>query len=114
MVNPINDATGVKSIDSDNHLSEIGPAIDDSTSIDTISISCTSKQLEALNLKSAVESATSGCDSTALFRLKASLRDIPEINEARVLYFKAELQSGNYQINNDKIARNILNCVEMA
>ncbi len=98
MVNQINDATGIKSIDADNRLKakqqEIKePVVDNRSFMDTVSISNTSKQLEAL---------------------KASLQDVPEINEARVLYFKAELQSGNYQINNDRIARNMLDPVEMA
>lgn len=47
--------------------------------------------------------------SRHLEALKSSLRDSPEINAARVLYFKQEIESGNYQINDDKIARNMLN-----
>jgi len=97
MVNQINDSSNMKSIDSDNRLKARQEAKstlqDNSFSTDSVSLSSTSKQLEAL---------------------KASLRDIPEINEARVMYFKAEIQSGNYQINSDKIARGMLNNLEMA
>lgn len=60
---------------------------------DSFSLSTTSKLLEAL---------------------KASLRDEPEINTARVLYFQAEIQLGNYQIQSDKIAMKMLNQTEMA
>lgn len=98
MVNQINDATGMKSIDADNRLKakpqeSKEPVADNRSFMDTVSISNTSKQLEAL---------------------KASLQDVPEINEARVLYFKAEIQSGNYQINNDRIARSMMDPIEIA
>lgn len=98
MVNQINDHSNMKPLDSDNRLKakqqEIkGSGADFITSSNSVSLSSTSKQLEAL---------------------KASLRDAPEINEARVLYFKAEIQSGNYQINSDTIAKNMLNNLEMA
>lgn len=99
MVNQINDSPNMKPIDSDSRLKakqqEPRGTIADNTAIssDNVSFSSTSKQLEAL---------------------KASLRDVPEINEARVLYFKAEIQSGHYQINSDKIAMNMLNNLEMA
>jgi len=46
--------------------------------------------------------------------LKESLKHIPEVNAARVLYFRAEILLGNYQINSDKIAMKMLNCIEMA
>lgn len=97
MVNQINDSAKMKSIDSESHLKtqhqEAKGTVIDSPSFNKVSISNTSKQLEAL---------------------KASLQDVPEINEARVLYFKAEIQSGNYQIQSDKIARSMLNNLEMA
>jgi negative regulator of flagellin synthesis FlgM len=99
MVNQINDSVNRKHIiDSDSYLKnkqqEAKGTIDDNISLfNNISLSSTSRQLEAL---------------------KASLRDTPEINEARVLYFKAEIQSGNYQINSDNIAKNMLNNLEMA
>ena len=98
MVNQINDHSNMKPLDSDNRLKakpqEIkGFGADFITSSNSVSLSSTSKQLEAL---------------------KESLRDTPEINEARVLYFKAEIQSGNYQINSDTIAKNMLNNLEMA
>lgn len=47
--------------------------------------------------------------SRHLETLKSSLRDSSEINAARVLYFKKEIELGNYQINDDKIARSMLN-----
>ncbi len=98
MVNQINDSANRKSIDSDGHLKAQhqeakGTVTENSPSSNKVSISSTSKQLEAL---------------------KASLQDVPEINEARVLYFKAEIQSGNYQIQSDKIAKSMLNNLEMA
>lgn len=98
MVNQINDSPNMKPIDADNRLKakqqENKSAAFDSTSLfDSVSLSSTSKQLEAL---------------------KASLRDVPEINEARVLYFKAEIQSGNYQVDSGNIARSMLNNLEMA
>ncbi|NYQ97048.1 flagellar biosynthesis anti-sigma factor FlgM, partial [Escherichia coli] len=64
----------------------------ENNSADSVNLSSTSKQLEAL---------------------KASLKDLPEINEARVLYFKAEIQSGQYEIDSSKIAHGMLNSVEM-
>ncbi|MCL5272005.1 MAG: flagellar biosynthesis anti-sigma factor FlgM [Gammaproteobacteria bacterium] len=97
MVNQINDSAGMKHIDSDSRLKAKQEARQSSTestvTSDHVNLSDTSKQLEAL---------------------KASLRDIPEINEARVLYFKAEIISGNYQVNSNKIAMSMFNNVEMA
>lgn len=65
----------------------------DSTSKDSFSLSSTSLQLEAL---------------------KASLKDAPEVNTARVLYFKAEIELGKYEINSKNIATKMSNQVEMA
>lgn len=97
MVNQINDSSNMKSIESDNRLKArqetTNTVRDNGFSTDSVSFSSTSRQLEAL---------------------KASLKDIPEINEARVMYFKAEIQSGNYQINSDNIAKSMLNNLEMA
>lgn len=95
MMNPINDLAKLKPIDADNRMKtkqQDNKSMTESLEADSVSLSNTSKQLEAL---------------------KASLKDIPEINEARVLYFKTELAMGNYQINSDAIARNMLNA-EMA
>ncbi|KTC78982.1 MULTISPECIES: flagellar biosynthesis anti-sigma factor FlgM [Legionella] len=91
MFNQISDAAPVKTIDSDNrlktkHQDQIKRLIEDPSSL--VSISDTSKQLEAI---------------------KNSLKDAPEINEARVLYFKSEIALGNYQIDSDKIAMKMLN-----
>lgn len=52
--------------------------------------------------------------SKQLDALKASLQDVPEMNAARVLYFKNEIESGHYQINHQTIASKMLNHVEMA
>ncbi len=95
MVNPINDTAKLKSLDSDSRLKaqqKETKGTENTSFLDSVSFSNTSKQLDAL---------------------KASLRDIPEINEARVAYFKAEIESGNYEIHSDKIARNMFN-LEMA
>ncbi|WP_392537672.1 flagellar biosynthesis anti-sigma factor FlgM [Legionella sp. 227] len=91
MFNQISDAAPVKTIDSDNrlktkHQDQIKRLIEDPSSL--VSISDTSKQLEAI---------------------KNSLKDAPEINEARVLYFKSEIALGNYEIDSDKIAMKMLN-----
>jgi negative regulator of flagellin synthesis FlgM len=44
--------------------------------------------------------------------IKKSLEEVPEVNEARVLYFKAEIKLGNYQINSEKIAAKMLHAEE--
>lgn len=97
MVNPINDLIKPKAMESERvaktNADEAPSFIETLTSMDSVNISSESKQLEAL---------------------KASLKDVPEINEARVLYFKAEIEAGTYQIRSDKIAQNMLNNVEMA
>ena len=90
MVTKIHDLANIKHIESDSHLKakqETDTPADYISSLNNINVSDTSKQLEAL---------------------KASLQDIPEINEARVLYFKAEIESGAYQIQSQKIAQNML------
>ena len=97
MANPIKDTANLKSMDSDNRLKSKQPDSKDAhmetnTFLDSVCFSSTSKQLEAL---------------------KASLSNVPEINEARVAYFKAEIASGSYEINNDNIARSMFN-LEMA
>lgn len=90
MFNQISDATPVKTRDTEIRLKtrhqEPKNAIDDPSS--HVSISNTSKQLEAI---------------------KNSLKEISEVNEARVLYFKSEIALGNYQIDSDKIAMKMLN-----
>ncbi|CZG49064.1 TPA: flagellar biosynthesis anti-sigma factor FlgM [Legionella pneumophila] len=97
MVNQINDSANLRHIDMDNRINtkqkEVKSPILENNSADSVNLSSTSKQLEAL---------------------KASLKDLPEINEARVLYFKAEIESGQYQIDSSKIAHGMLNNVEMA
>ncbi len=91
MFNQISDAVPVKTLDTDNrlktsHQEKAKSSIEDPSS--HVSISDTSKQLEAI---------------------KNSLKDVSEINEARVLYFKSEIALGNYQIDSDKIAMKMLN-----
>ncbi|CAM2789161.1 Homologous to negative regulator of flagellin synthesis FlgM (Anti-sigma-28 factor) [Legionella steigerwaltii] len=91
MFNQISDAVPVKTIDTDNrlktrHQDKIKSLIEDPSSL--VSISDTSKQLEAI---------------------KNSLKEVSEVNEARVLYFKSEIALGNYQIDSDKIAMKMLN-----
>lgn len=99
MFNQISDSAHVKPIESDTRLKskqlEINKILTEGTSSfdDSVSISNTSKQLEAI---------------------KKSLQEVSEINEARVLYFKAEIELGNYKIDSDKIATKMLNDVEMA
>ncbi|KTD48141.1 flagellar biosynthesis anti-sigma factor FlgM [Legionella quateirensis] len=99
MVNHINDSANMKPIESDSRLKAKSQEAqhfapdNNAVSIDNVNLSDTSRQLEAL---------------------KASLQDVPEINEARVLYFKAEINSGSYQINSNNIAKNMFNTVEMA
>lgn len=97
MVNQINDAANIKHIDADSRLKgkqqDAKEVNAEMNTVDNVSFSNTSRQLEAL---------------------KASLKDVPEINEARVLYFKAEIESGNYHIHSDKIAMKMLNNTEMA
>ncbi|MFT4059882.1 MAG: flagellar biosynthesis anti-sigma factor FlgM [Legionella sp.] len=99
MFNQISDSNHIKPIDTDNRLQnkqlEINKILSEGiTSFDdSVSISNTSKQLEVI---------------------KKSLENIPEVNEARVLYFKAEIQLGNYKIDSDKIAAMMLNNEEIS
>lgn len=99
MFNQISDSALVKPIESDNRLKtkqlEINKILAEGAASfdDSVSISNTSKQLESI---------------------KKSLQDVPEVNDARVLYFKAEIELGNYKIDSDKIAMNMLNNVEIA
>ncbi|MCE0723084.1 MULTISPECIES: flagellar biosynthesis anti-sigma factor FlgM [Legionella] len=91
MFNQISDAVPVKTLETENrlkmkHQEKIQSLIDDPAS--HVNISDTSKQLEAI---------------------KNSLKEVSEINEARVLYFKSEIALGNYQIDSDKIAMKMLN-----
>jgi negative regulator of flagellin synthesis FlgM len=90
MFNQISDAAPVKTIETDNRLKtkqqEIKNFVDDPSL--HVSLSSTSKQLEAI---------------------KNSLKEISEVNEARVLYFKSEIALGNYEMDSDKIAMKMLN-----
>lgn len=96
MFTSLNDLPPFKSLESDNRL-KAKPAKETSTegsvSQDRFDLSSTSQQLDALI---------------------ASLKDEPEVNVARVMYFKAEMELGNYQIDSQKIAKKLLNQVEMA
>lgn len=89
MLNPISDIAPVKTIEIEEHLKKIHEEVKHLVDAPSspVSINETSKQLEAI---------------------KNSLKEISEINEARVLYFKAEIALGNYQIDSDKIAMKML------
>lgn len=69
------------------------------------------KHLADKALKQSDSICLSQC-SKQLEALKASLQDLPEVNAARVLYFKNEIESGNYVINSSNIANKMLNLVE--
>ncbi len=94
MFNSINDLVNIRPINSDTHLK-------------------TKKEVKVPDAGALSENKNITHTSNHLEALKASLRDIPEINEARVLYFKAEIESGSYQIHSDNIAKSMLNNVEM-
>ncbi|VEB34268.1 Homologous to negative regulator of flagellin synthesis FlgM (Anti-sigma-28 factor) [Legionella sainthelensi] len=89
MLNPISEIAPVKTIEIEEHLKKIHEDVKNLTDVPSshVSINETSKQLEAI---------------------KNSLKEVSEINEARVLYFKAEIALGNYQIDSDKIAMKML------
>lgn len=70
-----------------------------------------SKRSEA-TVSVTLDSVSLSSDSKQLQALKASLADAPEINQARVDFFKNEIESGRYEINSRSIARNMLNLVE--
>lgn len=98
MVNPINDSAHLKPIDTDGPLKPNQQVRAEQTtnhhnSSDNVRLSNASKQLD---------------------NLKAAFKTIPEINQARVAYFKNEIASGHYQINSNKIAFNMLNNIKMA
>lgn len=98
MVNQINDSGNMKPIEQDSRLKAKSketeqPAVENAAIADSVSFSDTSKQLEAI---------------------KASFKDIPEVNEARVSKFKMDIEAGNYQIDSNQIARKMLNSLEMA
>jgi len=91
MVNQINDSAKIKPLDSDSRLKtnqQDNQTRTENIAEENVSLSPTSKQLRAL---------------------KATLKDIPEVDEARVTYFKNEIQAGNYQIDSEKIAKSMLN-----
>ncbi|TAL65996.1 MAG: flagellar biosynthesis anti-sigma factor FlgM [Legionella sp.] len=96
MVSPINDLNKLKTVDGE-HRSKI---------------STTEKNNGLDVLSSLMDSVNLSTESKHLDALKASLRDSPEINEARVMYFKAEIEADRYEVNSDKIAKQLLNKVE--
>lgn len=90
MSNQISDDLAVKTTDSDNYLQSRHP------------------EIKNLMAHTALDANTSTiCNQLKI--LKNSLEDVSEVNEARVLYFKAEIQLGHYQIDNDQIAMKMLN-----
>jgi negative regulator of flagellin synthesis FlgM len=90
MVNQISDAVPATTLEVDNHLKKIHQEVNklDDAPSSHINKNETFQQLEAI---------------------KNSLKEISEINNARVLYFKSEIALGNYQIDPDKIAMRMLN-----
>ncbi len=101
MVNQINDGASLKPIEVDNRLKAKKEAAKEpvvstentATSSDSVSFSDTSKQLEAL---------------------KATFNDVPEVDEKKVAYFRAQLATGNYQVDSERIAKNMLNNTDVA
>lgn len=98
MVNQVKDLSHLNPLDLDGH-SKIKPQetkdadTEAMKSEDSFDLSPTSKQLETL---------------------KTSLQDIPEVNSARVLFFKSEIELGNYQMDSAQIASKMLNNLEIA
>ena len=91
MVKQIKESADKKPIEPDSLLNPNEPDTQGNASYcmflqDNVSLSTTTEQLEALI---------------------ATLKDIPEINSARVAYFKAEIAAGNYKMDNNKIAMKI-------
>lgn len=98
MVNQINDSAGMKAID----LNRVNAkerqrkepvAEQPAAASDNVNFSEASKQVETI---------------------KASLKDIPEVDAQKVAHFKAEIAAGNYHINSNEIAKRMLNDVELA
>jgi negative regulator of flagellin synthesis FlgM len=92
MLNQISDPTPLDTTESEEHLNssfEINKILSEgSTSFDdTIYLGTTSKQLEAI---------------------KKLIDKAPEVNEALILYFKAEIDLGNYTIDSTKIAEKMV------
>ena len=46
--------------------------------------------------------------ATSFDKLTSLLKELPEVNEARVLYFKAKIELDQYEINNRAIAEKLL------
>lgn len=91
MVNKIHDS-GIKTIEYDGSLKARNQAKKESVpentvSADKVNISEISKQLEAI---------------------KASFKDMPEVDSIKVAHFKAQIEAGNYQINSGDIANKML------
>lgn len=89
MSNQISDAVPLETLDTEKqvtkHKEMINHLIEDTLSLS--SLNDISEQFESL---------------------KNSLKEVSEINEARVLYFKSEIALGTYQIDSDKIASKML------
>jgi negative regulator of flagellin synthesis FlgM len=92
MVNQINDSSGVKTIKLDSQLKaknqqNNAPAAESTVSTDSVNFSSTSKQLDSI---------------------KASLMNEPQVDSAKVAHFKAQIASGNYQVNSGAIANKMV------
>ena len=92
MVNQINDSAGLKAMDLDSRLKTRNhknnePVAESTVASDSVNFSDISKQLDSI---------------------KASLKEVPEVDAKKVAHFKAEIAAGNYQINSNAIASKFL------
>ena len=95
MVNPLNDSNNFKRIDADSRVQCTQTASGEKHADDAnqVSFSDTSKQMAAL---------------------KEFILNAPDVNKARVEFFKEELASGRYQITSEQIAAKMFADIEMA
>ena len=96
MVNKINESSTIKPVETDGRVANKNAPQSQSTESkpqDSVSLSQTSKQLEAL---------------------MAIIENAPEINAARVAFLRGELDAGRYQIISSQIADRMIAHGEMA
>jgi negative regulator of flagellin synthesis FlgM len=82
MLNQISDTAPEETIETNNHLKT------KYLNKSHISLNITSQRLEAI---------------------KNALKETPEVDESRISFFKSEIALSHYEIDNDKIARSMLN-----
>jgi flagellar biosynthesis anti-sigma factor FlgM len=97
MVKINNDSAGINAMDLNGRiktkdLENKEPVAGAAISSDKVNFSDASKQLETI---------------------KASFKDLPEVDAAKVAHFKAEIAAGNYAINSNAIAQKMMNNVEL-